>query len=101
VAVVYIDVRGIGRRALLKSTAKGFVKAKLKSGETVKLQGQGEKVGGEEGQVETTGEGMVVGMTEVGEDGKVQGGEVWRMRRREGETPRPSEPVTRAETTSV
>lgn len=68
VAVVYIDVRGVGRRALLKGTAKGFVKARLASGEEVKLQGEGEKVGGievEEGQVERTGEGIVVGMTEV------------------------------------
>ena len=39
VAVVYIDARGIGRKALLKGTAKGFVKARLKSGETVQLQG--------------------------------------------------------------
>jgi spartin len=68
VAVVYIDVRGVGRRALLKGTAKGFVKARLASGEEVKLQGDGEKVGGievEEGQVERVGEGIVVGMTEV------------------------------------
>jgi hypothetical protein len=68
VVVVYIDVRGVGRRALLKGTAKGFVKARLASGEEVKLQGEGVKVGGievEEGQVERTGEGIVVGIAEV------------------------------------
>ncbi|EIW70363.1 hypothetical protein TREMEDRAFT_68017 [Tremella mesenterica DSM 1558] len=57
VAVVYIDVRGVGRRALLKSTAKGFVKARLKNGETVQLQGVGQVGRGEQG--------VVVGMQEV------------------------------------
>ncbi len=38
VALVYVDVRGIGRQALLKSTAKGFVKTTLKSGNKVRLQ---------------------------------------------------------------
>lgn len=39
VAVVYIDVRGVGRRALLKSTAKGFIKTRMKDGRQVTLQG--------------------------------------------------------------
>jgi hypothetical protein len=38
VALVYVDVRGIGRQALLKSTAKGFVKTTLKSGNKILLQ---------------------------------------------------------------
>ncbi|RXK36909.1 hypothetical protein M231_05811 [Tremella mesenterica] len=74
VAVVYIDVRGVGRRALLKSTAKGFVKARLKNGETVQLQGSHvlpvednrgvvEQVG--VGQVGRGEQGVVVGMQEV------------------------------------
>ena len=79
VAVVYIDVRGIGRTALLKGTAKGFVKARLQNVETVVLQAEGEKVkvgdsvnGStvvEAGQVETRPEGgYVVGMEEIGGD---------------------------------
>lgn len=76
VAVVYIDVRGVGRKAILKGSAKGFVKAKLKGGEVVKLQS--EDAGGpggaaqiQEGDVEkgTDGE-IVVGMAEVGLDEK-------------------------------
>lgn len=35
--LVYVDVRGIGRRSVLKATAKGWVKARLKNGETVQL----------------------------------------------------------------
>lgn len=77
VAVVYIDVRGIGRKALLKGTAKGFVKARLANGETVVLQAEGEEVKAgdnvngstvvEAGQVEARPEGgYVVGMEEVG-----------------------------------
>lgn len=77
VAVVYIDVRGIGRKALLKGTAKGFVKARLANGETVMLQAEGregmaiQQEGGgqavEAGQVEQRPEGgYVVGIEEVG-----------------------------------
>lgn len=71
VAVVYIDVRGVGRKALLKGTAKGFVKARLKSGETVQLQAGGvEGPGGvevEAGEVEKGEKGtVVVGMPQVG-----------------------------------
>ena len=29
VGIVYIDIRGVGRRALLKRAAKGYIKAKL------------------------------------------------------------------------
>lgn len=82
VAVVYIDVRGVGRRALLKGTAKGFVKTRLTSGETVTLQGEHEGVpsgsndAGNGGVAVTSGEvermdqgrgeqGLVVGMTQV------------------------------------
>lgn len=71
VAVVYVDVRGVGRKAILKSTAKGFVKARLKNGEVVQLQGEGRE--GEEGmevvegEVEKTADGgIVVGMQEIG-----------------------------------
>lgn len=80
VAVVYIDVRGIGRKALLKGTAKGFVKARLANGETVMLQADGREVangaGGEQGQVLEPGQveqrpegGYVVGIEEVGGTG--------------------------------
>lgn len=83
VAVVYIDARGIGRKALLKGTAKGFVKARLKSGETVQLQGgdtvvavpegqgQGQAVVQvENGEAERKGDDMVVvGMPQVGRKG--------------------------------
>ena len=69
VAVVYIDVRGVGRKALLKSTAKGFVKIKLRDGEEVRLQGDGREANGvevEAGEVEEGKQGMaVVGMAEV------------------------------------
>lgn len=70
VAVVYIDVRGVGRRALLQSSAKGFVKALMKNGETVKLQGEGRDADGvevEAGEAERAEDGaIVVGMSEVG-----------------------------------
>lgn len=67
VVVVYVDVRGVGRKALLTGTAKGFVKARLKSGETVQLQADGvQGPGGVEvqaGEVEQGKEGtIVVGM---------------------------------------
>lgn len=79
VAVVYIDVRGVGRKALLTGTAKGFVKARLKNGETVQLQaggvqgpggveveaGEAERMAGEQGTV-------VVGMPQVGTQAGVQ-----------------------------
>ncbi|WWC70066.1 uncharacterized protein I206_104012 [Kwoniella pini CBS 10737] len=72
VAVVYIDVAGVGRRAILKSGAKGFYKAKLADGETVKFQAEGQgnndiKAG--EIEVEQNGkngeEEIVVGMSEL------------------------------------
>ena len=70
VAVVYIDARGVGRRALLKSTAKGFVKAKTRNGEQIKLQGDGVEAQGVEvdaGEVDVGPKGeIVVGMPEVG-----------------------------------
>lgn len=51
--LVYVDVRGMGRRAILKSTAKGYVKARLRSGEKVELQGPnaGSNAPGAQGQV--------------------------------------------------
>ena len=65
--MVYIDVRGVGRRALLKSSAKGFVKARLKNGGVVKLQGEGDVLEVEAGETEQEGDGsIVVGMSEVG-----------------------------------
>lgn len=75
VAVVYIDVRGIGRKALLKGTAKGFVKARLANGETVMLQAEGRETQNEQGGVgvveageveQAAGGGYVVGMEEIG-----------------------------------
>jgi hypothetical protein len=36
--LVYVDVRGVGRKSILKATAKGYVKARMKNGETVHLQ---------------------------------------------------------------
>ncbi|WWC89253.1 uncharacterized protein L201_004174 [Kwoniella dendrophila CBS 6074] len=76
VAVVYIDVAGVGRRAILKSTAKGFVKAKLADGETVKLQAEGHGQQIMPGQVEiqhnnndnndrTKEDEIVIGMPEL------------------------------------
>jgi len=47
VAIVYVDVRGVGRQALLKRTAKGFVKTTLKSGSKVRLQTQEKGMGGQ------------------------------------------------------
>jgi hypothetical protein len=40
VVLVYVDARGVARRGLLKATAKGYVKAHLRSGETVRIQPQ-------------------------------------------------------------
>jgi spartin len=77
--VVYIDVRGVGRRAFLKSSAKGFVKARLKNGEVVKLQGEGREGDGlevEAGEVEREDDGAVVmGMPEVGRSTALEGRE--------------------------
>lgn len=71
--MVYIDVRGIGRRALLKSSAKGFVKAKLKGGEVVQLQSEGGQGQIQEGEVEEGKDGeIVVGMAQVGLNEKAQ-----------------------------
>lgn len=73
VAVVYIDVRGIGRKALLTGTAKGFVKARLKNGETVQIQAGGVQgpdgvaVDAGEAEIAPGGQGtVVVGMPQVG-----------------------------------
>ena len=65
VALVYVDVRGVGRAALLKSTAKGFVKARLKDGEEVTLRGEdaGRVAAGEIDEID--GE-KVVGIAEIG-----------------------------------
>ncbi|WVQ99458.1 hypothetical protein IAU59_006593 [Kwoniella sp. CBS 9459] len=67
VAVVYIDVAGVGRRAILKSTAKGFVRAKLKDGETVQLQAEGHGQDIKPGEVDVKRDGaeIVVGMPEI------------------------------------
>jgi spartin len=76
VAVVYIDVRGVGRRALLKSSAKGFVKARLKNGEVVRLQGDEHADGTVAvGEVEREDGEVVVGMSEVGKSSSVQVGQ--------------------------
>lgn len=48
--LVYVDVRGMGRRAILKSTARGYVKARLRSGEKVELQGPNAGAAGQQGQ---------------------------------------------------
>jgi len=78
--VVYIDVRGVGRAAILKSSAKGFVKARLKNGETVELQGdgrEGEVLEVVAGEAETEEDGSaVVGMTEVGRSTALEGKQV-------------------------
>ena len=83
-------MRGIGRKALLKGTAKGFVKARLANGETVTLQAEGrETANGQTGVVgageveESAGGGYVVGMEEVGgthSTGRQQRGEELRQR---------------------
>ncbi|WVR07106.1 hypothetical protein IAU60_004146 [Kwoniella sp. DSM 27419] len=71
VAVVYIDVAGVGRRAILKSTAKGFVRAKLRDGETVKLQAEGHGQDVKAGEVEVehaeSGRAATPGGTAAGE----------------------------------
>ena len=76
VAVVYIDVRGIGRRAILKSTAKGFVKARLKNGDELRLQGESREGGDVEvgvGELEKGKQGeIVVGMMEAGKSTAVE-----------------------------
>ncbi|ORY32806.1 senescence-associated protein-domain-containing protein [Naematelia encephala] len=71
VTIVYVDIRGVGRQALLKSTAKGFVKARLKDGQEVQLQGEGREgqdgIEVEAGVVEKGKDGaIVVGMQEIG-----------------------------------
>ncbi|WVF71404.1 hypothetical protein IAT40_006208 [Kwoniella sp. CBS 6097] len=67
VAVVYIDVAGVGRRAILKSTAKGVVRARLKDGETIQLQAEGHGQDIKPGEVDVKKEGaeIVVGMPEI------------------------------------
>ncbi|BEJ12864.1 hypothetical protein CspHIS471_0300380 [Cutaneotrichosporon sp. HIS471] len=36
--LVYVDVRGVGRRSVLKATAKGYYKARMKNGEHVRFE---------------------------------------------------------------
>lgn len=66
VAVVYIDVAGTGRKAILKSTAKGIIKTRLQSGETVELQAEGQGNGMKAGEAESKNGDIVVGMAELG-----------------------------------
>ena len=76
VAVMYVDVRGVGRKAIVKRTAKGVWKAKMRSGEEIQLQGEGEKVDGmivEAGEIEQTKDGeTVIGMPQIG--GRIEQG---------------------------
>nr|ODN88199.1 hypothetical protein L203_02806 [Cryptococcus depauperatus CBS 7841] len=66
VVVVYIDVLGTGRRAILKSTAKGVIKARLKNGEQIELQAEGHGQEVRAGEVRKRDDGsIVVGMTDV------------------------------------
>lgn len=62
VVLVYVDVRGVGRRSLLKGTAKGFVKARLRSGETVRFQPQ---QAGASGRASIVDHELVVEMPQV------------------------------------
>ena len=76
VAVMYVDVRGVGRKAIVKRTAKGVWKARMRNGEEVQLQGEGERVDGmvvEAGEIEKTKDGeTVIGMPQIG--GKLEEG---------------------------
>ncbi|TYJ54572.1 hypothetical protein B9479_004801 [Cryptococcus floricola] len=66
VAVVYVDIAGVGRRALLKSTAKGVIKTRTNDGEIVELRAEGNGNQIRAGEAERVDEGeIVVGMTEV------------------------------------
>ncbi|ORX35813.1 hypothetical protein BD324DRAFT_631808 [Kockovaella imperatae] len=71
--VIFVDARGVGRKAIVTRTAKGVFKGgmKLANGKEVHLQGEGEK--GEDGrvveagQIEETKEGdIVVGVPQEG-----------------------------------
>lgn len=66
VAVVYIDVAGTGRKAILKSTAKGIIKTRLQTGETVELQAEGQGNGMKAGEAKNKNGDIVVGMAELG-----------------------------------
>lgn len=66
VAVVYIDVAGTGRKAILKSTAKGLIKTRLQTGETVELQAEGQGNGMKAGEAKNKNGDIVVGMAELG-----------------------------------
>jgi spartin len=46
VALVYIDVRGLGHRALLKTAGVEVVKTRLRDGREVRLQTEGSQVVG-------------------------------------------------------
>ncbi|OXG55021.1 hypothetical protein J010_00360 [Cryptococcus neoformans] len=65
VAVVYIDVAGTGRKAILKSTAKGIIKTRLQSGQTVELQAEGQGNGMKAGEAGNKNGEIVVGMAEL------------------------------------
>ncbi|KAL7421614.1 hypothetical protein Q5752_003383 [Cryptotrichosporon argae] len=69
VALVYVDVKGVGRRGLLKATAKGFVKTRLRDGQEVTLQAPGKDGARQAG----TGLEVVEGEVEV-ERGQGPGG---------------------------
>ncbi|WVQ72507.1 hypothetical protein IAR50_002063 [Cryptococcus sp. DSM 104548] len=66
VAVVYVDIAGVGRRALLKSTAKGVIKTRTNDGEIVELRAEGDGRQIKAGEAERIDEGeFVVGMPAI------------------------------------
>ena len=70
VVVMYVDARGVGRKAIVKRTAKGMFKGTMNDGEEVRLVGEGEKKDGTvvaAGELETTEKGeVVIGLPQVG-----------------------------------
>lgn len=73
VALVYVDVRGVGRKTLFKSTAKGFkgvVKTRLTNGKEVTITGQDENGNLKIADGEHAAQDVTVGIAGVGLDEK-------------------------------
>lgn len=72
VALVYVDVRGVGRKTLFKSTAKGFkgvVKTRLADGKEVTITGQDENGNLKIADGDNAAQDVTVGIQGVGMQG--------------------------------
>ncbi|GAA5838288.1 hypothetical protein JCM9279_003189 [Rhodotorula babjevae] len=73
VALVYVDARGVTRKALLKGVGKGAIKAQLSDGSQVYLSGDGDELKQLEAAA-AQGQGQIEGAPRAGGAGAMPGG---------------------------